>query len=206
MDKFRTIKERVNIIDAANKLGIDILKNNKARCPLHSDKVPSLSFKGNRFKCFSCNISGDVIDLTASVKGVTLLDAAKMLDLMYGLRLFRGKQNAAAPRRQSHEERLVQAAQVLRTCFFKWVPYAAGVWLSYLWLLRDWKVKYAPRNQGVEFDARFIEALNELDHAEHVFESVFICGVFVDRLLFFDRNEWEVRHLDEQIRKFEITR
>ena len=46
----------------AKDLGIGV-GCHKALCPFHDDRHPSLRFKGNRFKCFSCGESGDVIDL-----------------------------------------------------------------------------------------------------------------------------------------------
>ena len=52
------------IEDVAKRLGIEVGRN-KALCPFHDDRHPSLHFdvRRNRFKCFSCGESGDVIDL-----------------------------------------------------------------------------------------------------------------------------------------------
>ena len=50
------------IEEVAAKLGIEVGRH-KALCPFHEDRHPSLRFKGNRFKCFACGVSGDAIDL-----------------------------------------------------------------------------------------------------------------------------------------------
>ena len=59
------IKKQYSIIDIAIKLGLNIDRNNKAICPFHNDKNPSLSFnvKENYYHCFSCGASGDNIKL-----------------------------------------------------------------------------------------------------------------------------------------------
>ena len=52
------------IEDVAKRLGIEVGRH-KALCPFHEDRHPSLHFdiKRNRYKCFSCGASGNVIDL-----------------------------------------------------------------------------------------------------------------------------------------------
>ena len=52
------------IEEVAERLGIEVVRH-KALCPFHDDRHPSLHFdvKRNRFKCFSCGASGDVISL-----------------------------------------------------------------------------------------------------------------------------------------------
>ncbi|MEI0566368.1 CHC2 zinc finger domain-containing protein [Brachyspira pulli] len=59
------IKKQYSIIDIATRLGLNIDRNNKAICPFHNDKNPSLSFnvKENYYHCFSCGASGDNIKL-----------------------------------------------------------------------------------------------------------------------------------------------
>ena len=52
------------IEEVAENLGIGIVRH-MALCPFHNDKHPSLHFdlKKNRYKCFACGASGNVIDL-----------------------------------------------------------------------------------------------------------------------------------------------
>jgi DNA primase len=53
----------------------------KACCPLHSDRSPSFTIYsgGQRFHCFGCGASGDVLDFLQQMHGVSLRDAADML-------------------------------------------------------------------------------------------------------------------------------
>jgi DNA primase len=51
-------------------------------CPFHDDTTPSLSVDAipDRFHCFGCGASGDVIDFIQRLRGLTFLDAAAALD------------------------------------------------------------------------------------------------------------------------------
>jgi DNA primase len=53
----------------------------KACCPLHADRSPSFTIfdGGVRFHCFGCGASGDVLDYLQQLHGVSLPEAAAML-------------------------------------------------------------------------------------------------------------------------------
>lgn len=95
----------------------------KAVCPWHNDHKPSLSFKGNRCKCFACNNGGDAVDLTAQILGVPLMDAAKRLQKDFGigcavdkvdLRQIRAKQLAKEREREAENRRYDYLCKVER--------------------------------------------------------------------------------------------
>ena len=67
------------IEDVAKELGIGVGRH-KALCPFHEDRHPSLRFKGNRFKCFACGVSGDVIDLVMRYKNIGFKEAVEWID------------------------------------------------------------------------------------------------------------------------------
>ena len=52
------------IEEVAVELGMKVVRH-AALCPFHNDKNPSLHFNRgkNRYKCFACGASGDVVDL-----------------------------------------------------------------------------------------------------------------------------------------------
>lgn len=54
-------------------------KGNQCKCPFHNDKSPSMSIKGDKYKCFtlSCSVAGDLIDFIKHKEGLNLLDATK---------------------------------------------------------------------------------------------------------------------------------
>ena len=62
----------------AQRLGFTI-KRHKALCPFHNDHTPSLTFKKNKFRCWSCGESGDTISLVMKVLNKDFLDACRWL-------------------------------------------------------------------------------------------------------------------------------
>ena len=66
------------IEDVAKELGMTVVRH-KALCPFHDDRHPSLRFKGNRFKCFACGASGDVIDLVMRYNNIGFKEAVEWI-------------------------------------------------------------------------------------------------------------------------------
>ena len=68
------------IEEVAEKLGIRVVRH-KALCPFHDDRHPSLHFdvKRNRFKCFSCGASGDVISLVQRYLNIGFKEAVEWI-------------------------------------------------------------------------------------------------------------------------------
>ena len=84
------IKQRLSINEVATKLGIQINRQNRANCPFHNDKTPSLQFskEKNICTCFSSNCSAgtmDIIGLTEKYKNITTHEALKYLSELAGL-------------------------------------------------------------------------------------------------------------------------
>ena len=84
MIDFKTIRAAVPTIQAAKDYGLDVGRHGMARCPFHDDHSPSLKLD-DRFYCFGCGTSGDVIDFTARYFGISLQSAAEKLCRDYGL-------------------------------------------------------------------------------------------------------------------------
>ena len=62
----------------AQRLGFTV-KHHKTLCPFHNDHTPSLTFKKNKFRCWSCGESGDSISFVEKVLGKDFLDACRWL-------------------------------------------------------------------------------------------------------------------------------
>lgn len=50
-----------------------------ACCPIHAERTPSFHVEGDRFHCFGCGASGDVVELVSQVHGVSTGEAARMI-------------------------------------------------------------------------------------------------------------------------------
>jgi DNA primase len=90
MNKIKEIKARLTISEVAKILAkAGYLKGlskdgRRALCPFHQDKTPSLSLdlRKDRFRCFGCGRSGDLIDLWEGAKGI---DRKQAVNELYGI-------------------------------------------------------------------------------------------------------------------------
>ena len=103
---FEVIKNNIDILDAAAQFGVNVDRYGKALCFAHNEKTPSLSFKGTHWHCFGCGAGGDVVDMVATIQGISALDAAKQLDAIYSLHLFAEKVDTAEVRRRAQKAQL----------------------------------------------------------------------------------------------------
>ena len=65
----------------AQRLGMKV-QHHKALCCFHNDHSPSLTFKKNKFRCWSCGASGDSISFVMKVLGKDFLDACRWLQTL----------------------------------------------------------------------------------------------------------------------------
>ncbi len=79
MDKFELQQLRdLPIEGVAERLGLQVTRH-KCLCPFHEDHHASLTFKNNKFKCWSCGESGNTISLAEKVLGKDFKEACQWL-------------------------------------------------------------------------------------------------------------------------------
>ena len=88
MKLFESVKAAVPLRQAAEHYGLRVLPNGMACCPFHKDRHPSLKLNEDYFFCFGCGASGDVIDFTARLFGISLKNAAQKLSADFGINVF----------------------------------------------------------------------------------------------------------------------
>jgi hypothetical protein len=70
-------------MDILSRYGIQAKEGKNISCPLgtHADKTPSFNIYagGEKFKCFSCGVSGDALDLEAAMSGQGLKEVIQTL-------------------------------------------------------------------------------------------------------------------------------
>ena len=62
----------------AERLGLQVTRH-RCLCPFHDDHHPSLTFRKNKYRCWSCGASGDVISLAEKVLGKGFTEACRWL-------------------------------------------------------------------------------------------------------------------------------
>lgn len=85
MNQFESVKAAVPLRDAAKHYGLTVSRNGMTCCPFHEDRHLSLKMNEDYFFCFGCGASGDVIDFTARLFGISLKDAATKLAADFGI-------------------------------------------------------------------------------------------------------------------------
>ena len=160
MKFFETIKQFVTTRQAAKAYGLEVDVHGMALCPFHDDHHPSLKLD-QRFYCFGCNASGDVIDFTAKLFGISLKDAAQKLAEDFGINP-RPPTEVHIPKR--HAEPCPDSE---RLCIF--------VLRDYLRLLRIWRLRYEPAAPGEPMNDRFVESC-QMEETVNFFLDALIDG------------------------------
>ena len=84
MNLFSQIKAAVTTRQAAEYYGLKVSRNGMTCCPFHQDKHPSMKVD-ERYYCFGCHQTGDVIDFVGRLFGITPYQAALKLAEDFGL-------------------------------------------------------------------------------------------------------------------------
>ena len=154
MNQFETIKAAVPLRQAAENYGLELRRNGMTCCPFHEDAHPSLKLNEDYFFCFGCGASGDVIDFTARLFGISLKDAAEKLTADFGIS---ADAKPVAVRRNPFRLEELRCRRVLT---------------DYLHLLKEWKTCYAPKTPEDSLDDRFVESCQQYDRIAGLLEML----------------------------------
>ena len=123
-------------------------------CPFHKDQHPSMKLNEDYFYCFGCVASGDVIDFTGRLFGISLKDAAEKLVADFSIS---ADTKPVATRQNPSRLDELHCRRVLT---------------DYLHLLKVWKNRYAPRTPEDSLDDRFVESCQQYDRIAGLLEML----------------------------------
>lgn len=155
MSIYQRIKQTVTTRQAAQMYGLLVNRSGMARCPFHEDHNPSMKVD-DRFYCFGCHASGDVIDFTARLFGLSPYAAAQKLEIDFGI----GSEHEQLPL-PNHEEPSRDREQ-LCICILR----------EYLRHLRIWQLRYRPEKPGDPIHPRFAEAMKALPTVNYLLDCL----------------------------------
>ena len=157
MSIYQRIKQTVTTRQAAERYGLSVNRGGMARCPFHADHNPSMKVD-DRFYCFGCGATGDVIDFTARLFGISLKDAAKKLAEDFGIDP-RPPAQSDIPNCYAEPPR---DRERLCICVLR----------DYLRHLRIWQLRYRPEEPGDPIHPRFAEAMKALPTVNHLLDCL----------------------------------
>ncbi len=118
------IRQAVDIVDLVERY-LPLRRQGRgfvALCPWHDDHRPSLQVNPERqvFRCFVCNVGGDVFSFVMKMEGVEFPEAVEMLAEMAGIALpqtDRGAQGGAGEHKQELFRVMAWAEEQYHRCF-----------------------------------------------------------------------------------------
>jgi len=156
------IKARVSVPQAATHYGIKIGQSGLCRCPFHPDKTPSMKINESYYYCFGCHETGDVIDFTAKLFGLSPLGAAKKLAVDFGIDPNTPVSAALAPpciqQKESQRAREERCASVL---------------IDYECLLKNRQKHFAPVHFSDDWDERFVSSVHSLPQVSYLIDCLY---------------------------------
>ena len=191
MGLFDEVKENVTVRQAAEFYGFKITKSGLISCIFHNDKTPSMKVD-RRYYCFGCGVTGDVIDFTAQLFGLSLKEAALKLADDFGIQISRvDRRKIKKPRKilkSKSEKKLVKSEEQ------EYIECVRAM-LDYRILLQKWKKEFAPKSPEEEWDEKFMEAMKYLSIVEY----------YLDLLLFGEEEEKEqvVEMIKKEVEKID---
>lgn len=161
MNVFALAKENVTARQAAERYGLRVTRNGMACCPFHRDRHPSMKLD-ERYYCFGCQATGDAIDLTAHILGLSPRDAALRIIDDFGitndLRIPGAMKQTSSTQKRSEDK--------------THTDHIENLLLNYLMLLRQWETEYAPQDRDGQWHPRFIEALKYKDYIAYLIDEL----------------------------------
>lgn len=162
MNVFSVVKENVTAKDVAVRYGIKINRSGLVCCPFHKDKTPSMKID-KRYYCFGCGETGDATDFVAKYFGLAPKEAAMKIASDFGLNY--DAKNHAPPKKtvpQKTKEQILDEEH--KMCY--------RVLSDYYHLLKEWKMKYAPKSMDEELHPLFVEALQNISRVEYQLDTL----------------------------------
>lgn len=200
-EKFQEARERLDIVEVAEYCGLQVNRDKFTCCPFHNENTPSMSLqKGTYYHCFGCGAGGDAVKLVSEMFGYTPLEALRMLNRDFGLRLdlddkplTRDQKKKFAKERRERE----QQSKILLE-FKAWIDKASRIVSEYIRLLHEWEYRYKP-SLNADIDEHYVKAITELPRMEEMFETLLDDDIEA-QMQFYNNHRNEVTEIERKLK------
>ena len=167
-------------------------------CPFHDDRHPSMKVEKG-FCCFACGVKGDVITFVADFFHLARLEAAKKLAEDFQIPIFTDneKKRNTSKKKEKPKRTLYQTEKK----FEQWEQESIRILSDYLYLLEEWKIRYAPKTPEEEWKTEFIEACHQNEKINYYLDLL-VFGELQDRIEFLLDNGKEVKSIEERMEEY----
>ena len=156
------IKSTIRMSDVLEHYGIEI-KRNKALCPFHNDRNPSMHVYAENYHCFTCGAHGDQIAFVQKYFDLDFQSACRKIGIDFGLNLPFDRPMTVREYYQAKdaEHKILKEKEELQKLEDEYI-------MAYDEFARldIQKMRYKPRSIDDVPDERFLEALSGLEEAK----------------------------------------
>lgn len=188
MNIFQAVKSSVTARSAAELYIPPVSNNGMACCPFHDDRHPSMKVD-ERYFCFGCGATGDVIDLIAKLFGLPALNAANKLAADFGIGINAPQSRESVLAKLKHQTERDTENRTYRTLS------------GYIELLKIWRTDYAPKSPDEPLHERFLKSLHELDRLEYYLD-VFIYGDSAERKELYNELREDLSNFERELNEY----
>jgi len=195
LNVFQAVKERITTRQAAEYYGLDIKRNGMTCCPFHDDRNPSMKVD-NRFHCFGCGEDGDVINFAEKLFSLSPKKAAQKLAYDFGISYDNSE------RYQLDKQSI--AKRIEKEKYKSAENRVFGTLCNYARLLKEWRIRYAPKTKDEIPNPLFVEALLRSDYVDYLLD-ILISGTAQEKSEIVADYGKEVSELDGRISEYKCT-
>ena len=189
MNVFDSVKQSITTKQAALHYGFKPNRSNLICCPFHQDRTPSMKVD-ERYFCFGCGATGDVIDFVSGIFRLNCTEAAIKIAEDFGI-LYEYQRTMNKTNRT--KRKIFQQPIICEEDKFKKrVTKAIGVCSDYRRMLIEFQGKFSPKTRDEEWDERFVYAGMEIPYLEYYLDILLFGNQEEQKELLNDKEEeWE---------------
>ncbi len=210
---FKQIKSQITARQAAERYGISVKRNGMACCIFHDDYHPSMKLD-ERYYCFSCHATGDVINFVAQLYGLSSLDAAKKLasdfnidisDCIHTEKTQKNEKKSSVFFKHDTEALSAKLAEIQKRAekqnILTWVEYAQRILIRYRLLLIEWKECFAPKEDSEQWHPLFVEACQQEARVEYLLDLTYQTDEY-EYAEFYQDFSKEVKQIEQRMEQY----